>query len=483
LPAPDSTLGISQGRNAHARNRLRDVARVGDAVMLGTAAASALAALAIGQHFGSLGLALIAGGLLLAMAAAGFMLARGSRLSQMALVTANAGFVMLHIQLGRGTIEFHFGVFVLLGLLLVYRDWRPLVAAAALFAVHHVAFDRMQALNLGVYCTPEPNLLKTLMHAIYVVAQTAAEIFLALRLRQATIEAAELAALVHSVDRGEVLSLDVGAVPVSTPTALVLKAAILKMEAAMRDVSQAAASIEGAAGEIASGNADLSQRTEEQASNLQHTASSMEELTGTVRSTADTASQADALARHASQAAVEGGDAVHKVVQTIGEISDSSKRIADITGVIDGIAFQTNILALNAAVEAARAGEQGRGFAVVASEVRALAQRSAQAAKEIKGLIGTSVERVASGSALVDAAGSRMQVIVAEARRVSELIGEISSAASQQTIGISQVGDAVTQLDTVTQQNAALVEESAAAAESMHQQAGRLVEAVGAFRV
>ena len=242
-------------------------------------------------------------------------------------------------------------------------------------------------------------------------------------------------------------------------------------------------SIATGSAQIASGNADLSQRTEEQASNLQQTAASMEQLSGTVKTSAETASQANQLATRASAAAVRGRDVVVTVVNTMQDIAASSKKIADIIGVIDGIAFQTNILALNAAVEAARAGEQGRGFAVVASEVRSLAGRSADAAKEIKSLIGASVEKVEVGARQVNEAGDSMTAIVAEVQRVSQLISELSSASSEQSKGISQVGEAVTQLDQVTQQNAALVEESAAAADSLKQQAARLAELVSVFKL
>ncbi|WP_298212984.1 methyl-accepting chemotaxis protein [Acidovorax sp.] len=235
--------------------------------------------------------------------------------------------------------------------------------------------------------------------------------------------------------------------------------------------------------EIASGNNDLSARTEQQASALQETAASMEELGSTVRQNADNARQANQLAMSASTVAQQGGDVVAEVVDTMRGINDSSKKIADIISVIDGIAFQTNILALNAAVEAARAGEQGRGFAVVASEVRNLAQRSASAAKEIKGLIGTSVERVERGTALVDKAGATMSEVVASIRRVTDIMGEISAASGEQSSGVSQVGEAITQMDHATQQNAALVEQSAAAADSLKTQAGQLVDAVAVFRL
>jgi methyl-accepting chemotaxis protein len=241
-------------------------------------------------------------------------------------------------------------------------------------------------------------------------------------------------------------------------------------------------SIGTASAEIATGNQDLSSRTEQTASNLQQTASSMEQLTGTVKQSADSARQANQLASSAAEVAARGGVVVSQVVATMEDINASSKKIADIIGVIDGIAFQTNILALNAAVEAARAGEQGRGFAVVASEVRSLAQRSAEAAKEIKGLIGASVEKVEGGSRLVADAGKTMKEIVGSVQRVSDIIGEITAAASEQSEGIGQVNGAVTQLDQMTQQNAALVEESAAAAESLKEQAVRLSQVVATFK-
>jgi methyl-accepting chemotaxis protein len=242
-------------------------------------------------------------------------------------------------------------------------------------------------------------------------------------------------------------------------------------------------SVATASGQIAQGNADLSQRTEEQASALEETAASMEQLGVTVRQNADHARQASQLAEGASAVAGKGGEVVAQVVQTMKGIQGSSQRIAEIIGTIDGIAFQTNILALNAAVEAARAGEQGRGFAVVAGEVRALAQRSAEAAKEIKHLITDSVEQVDAGTALADQAGSTMQEIVSSIGRVTDIMGEISSASVEQSQGVSQVGEAVSQMDQVTQQNAALVEQSAAAADSLKQQALQLARLVSVFKV
>ena len=241
--------------------------------------------------------------------------------------------------------------------------------------------------------------------------------------------------------------------------------------------------VASASSQIATGNNDLSARTEQQASALEETAASMEQLGSTVRQNADNARQANQLAMSASTVAVQGGDVVAEVVETMRGINESSKKIADIISVIDGIAFQTNILALNAAVEAARAGEQGRGFAVVAGEVRSLAGRSAEAAKEIKGLITASVERVEQGTALVDKAGTTMTEVVSSIRRVTDIMGEISAASSEQSAGVGQVGEAVTQMDQATQQNAALVEEMAAAASALNAQAGELVGAVAVFKL
>jgi methyl-accepting chemotaxis protein len=251
----------------------------------------------------------------------------------------------------------------------------------------------------------------------------------------------------------------------------------------VRGIKTSSTSISTAAGEIAQGNIDLSQRTEEQAASLQETAASMEQLTSTVRQNADNAKEAAKLAGTASNTAQRGGDVVGRVVHTMEGISESSVKVADIIGVIEGIAFQTNILALNAAVEAARAGEQGRGFAVVAGEVRALAQRSAAASKEIKDLIGQSVERVNSGTALVAEAGSTIQEIVQSVQRVTSIMDQISAASEEQTTGIEQVNRAVSQMDEVTQQNAALVEQASAAAQSMAEQSRELLGAVAVFKV
>ena len=269
----------------------------------------------------------------------------------------------------------------------------------------------------------------------------------------------------------------------STSVLAAMKAMRDRLAGIVGDVRRTADGVSVASAEIAAGNADLSSRTEQQASALEETAASMEELGSTVSGNAENARQANQLALAASSVAAQGGEAVGHVVETMKGISESSRRIADIIGVIDGIAFQTNILALNAAVEAARAGEQGRGFAVVASEVRSLAQRSAEAAKEIKSLITASVEQVEQGTAQVDRAGATIGEVVASIRRVTDIVGEISAASIEQAAGVGQVAEAVTEMDRATQQNAALVEQSAAAAESLKSQATQLVNAMAVFRV
>jgi methyl-accepting chemotaxis protein len=444
---------------------------------------SALASVALGLQFVDSGLAIGMSVVLLVMAAVGYGMAQGTTASRFVLTFVQVAFIALHIQLARGMLELHFGVFVTLAFLLVYRDWRVIVFGAALFAVHHVAFDRLQAAGLGFYCTTEPDFMRIVLHAVFVVIQSGVEVVLAIHMSRAGREGDELGTLVSSVNRADGISLDVSGVVTTTNGGIALKAALERMQAAVSSVRSGASGMETASAEIASGNQDLSNRTEQTASNLQRTASNMELLTNIVKQSADSARQANQLAMSASTVAVKGGEVVGQVVETMKGINDSSKKIADIISVIDGIAFQTNILALNAAVEAARAGEQGRGFAVVASEVRSLAGRSAEAAKEIKTLINASVERVEQGSALVDQAGVTMTEVVSSIRRVTDLMGEISAASNEQSSGVSQVGEAVTQMDHATQQNAALVEEMAAAASSLKSQAQELVQTVAVFKL
>jgi len=296
-------------------------------------------------------------------------------------------------------------------------------------------------------------------------------------------EPGDAAAIAHAVAQGDLtVRFPVAAGDASSVIA-VMTGMCENLASLVAQVRAGSDTMATASVQIAQGNQDLSGRTEKQAAALQETAASMEQLGAAVRQNADNARQANQLALSASTVAVQGGEVVGQVVDTMKGINESSKKIADIISVIDGIAFQTNILALNAAVEAARAGEQGRGFAVVASEVRSLAGRSAEAAKEIKGLISASVERVAHGTALVDQAGSTMTEVVTSIRRVTDIMGEISAASTEQSAGVAQVGHAIGQMDQATQQNAALVEQSAAASESMKVQAQQLVQAVAAFKL
>ncbi len=318
--------------------------------------------------------------------------------------------------------------------------------------------------------------------ALFAAAVAAVLLWVMVRTLRAELggEPAEARDALHRVAGGDLAEVH------SAGAAQGLMAELQRMRASLRElvqrVHQAAVQMHHASSEIAQGNTELSQRTESQASALEETAASMEQLNVTVRQNADNAQTANQLAQSASEVALQGGEVVARVVETMKGISASSHRIADIISVIDAIAFQTNILALNAAVEAARAGEQGRGFAVVATEVRALAKRSADAAREIKGLITSSMERVESGSMLVDQAGDTMGDIVTAIRRVTDIMGEISAASGEQSAGVAQVGDAVAQMDQTTQQNAALVEESAAAAQGLRQQAESLLQAVSGFQ-
>jgi len=367
------------------------------------------------------------------------------------------------------------------------RECRPLLAALVRAAHEYRDYASKRAARLvgeaAEAYAMQRNLLLLGCALAFAVAAVACVLITRGLMRALGAEPAELGAVARRVADGDLGEIATAA---QAPQGSVLATLGEMQHSLARIVMQVRGSSDSIAtgsAQIATGNADLSQRTEEQASNLQQTAASMEQIAVTVRNSADTAAEARRLAAVASQAAVEGGDQVGQVVGAMNDISASSKRIGEIIGVIDGIAFQTNILALNAAVEAARAGEQGRGFAVVASEVRNLAGRSAQAAKEIKGLIGASVECVDSGVRQVNEAGESMGRIVSQVQRVSQMIGELSDSAAQQSQGLEQVGDAVQQLDQVTQQNAALVEETAAAAQSLRHQAAQLAQAMNLFRL
>ncbi len=408
----------------------------------------------------------------------------GSLMTRSSIAAACMVFAGLHVHQAAGMTELHFGIFVLLAILLVYRDWRVIVVAAAVIAVHHLSFNYLQELGYGVICFTRPGLGIVMGHAAYVVIEAGVLAYLAILMQRELLQSAELDVRVMSLCADEAGTIDLSAsMEAHSQSGRDLERVLNALRKAMTDISQGAQTIATASSQIAAGNQDLSSRTEEQAISLGKTAASMEELTSTVGQNADNARQANELAVTASGVAVKGGNVVAQVVGTMGAINTSSRKIVDIIGVIDGIAFQTNILALNAAVEAARAGEQGRGFAVVAAEVRNLAQRSAAAAKEVKTLIDDSVDKVGEGSRQVAEAGKTMDEIVESVRRVTDIMAEIQTASQEQTSGIGQINQAITQMDQVTQQNAALVEEAAAAAQSMQEQAANLHQVVSVFRL
>lgn len=408
----------------------------------------------------------------------------GTLLTRLAGAVAFMVFSGLHIHQGNGLSELHFGIFVLLAMLLCYQDWRVIVTAAGTVALHHLSFNYLQELGYGVICFTKTGLSVVFIHAAYVVVEAAALCYIAVMLRRASLQGAELEAKVDRLmgDGKGVIDLGDEGQRAHSRVGKSFEGALGVLRSTMDAVRGGADALAMSSQEIAQENLELSRRTEHQAGILQETSSSMAELTATVRQNADTARQANGLATEAAEVARKGGSVVTDVVVTMEAINASAKRIADIISVIDGIAFQTNILALNAAVEAARAGEQGRGFAVVATEVRSLAQRSASAAKDIKTLIDDSVHQVGEGTKLVHHAGVTMTEVVDSVGRVRDLIKEIDDASNEQAAAIALVNKAAGQMDEVTRQNAALVVQVATAADSMQSQAAGLAASTRTFK-
>jgi methyl-accepting chemotaxis protein len=463
---------------------LQPIAVQADRMMLCVLWALQLFSLALAGLNGTWMLAFTIGLAAAAVPTALYLSAPGSLATRCAVAVAVMVYAALNIHQGAGLTELHFGIFVYLAFLLAYRDWRPIVLAAAVVAIHHLSFHYLQEWQYGVICFTRPQLSTVFIHAAYVVVESAVLVFLATILRRAAFQASELENIVAALAAIEG-RIDLS-MPVAEPRSRLARS-LVGMLVTMRDtiagVRDGAFTIAGASGEIARGNAELSQRTERQASGVESTAAAMARLAATVQQNNESARNANELARAASAIAIKGGDAVRQVVDTMGEIHASSRQIVDIISVIDGIAFQTNILALNAAVEAARAGEQGRGFAVVASEVRNLAHRSAAAAKEINALISNTVRTVDSGTQLIDGAGGIMLDVVDSVQRVTAIMAEISTASQDQNAGIERINHAIIDFGENTQHNAALVEEDAAAAEALARQAQHLKQLVAAFKL
>lgn len=452
-----------------------------DRLVIGVLVLGTIAALALGAINGPI---FSGSAVALGLCTAGVLawrLAPGSLLSRMVLATCGMLMVCLHIQLARGVTELHFGVFVFLAFLLVYRDWRPIVMAAATIAVHHILFDRLQAAGWPVYCMTTPSFGLVLVHAAFVIVQTAVEVVMAIKLKSDAVEAAELHTLCQPTADGQ-LNLDVHNTHVTTPTAKSVHAAFLELDHLVGEARQTANIVLQGASHIANGNQDLQQCSDATAHQLKDVAKGMDNIKSSSQSSAQEAQNAHRIATQASEHAASCGSLVEQVVTAMDSIQQSSRRIGDIVGLIDSIAFQTNILALNAAVEAARAGEHGRGFAVVASEVRNLAQRSASASQDVRDLIESSLEQVKQSSSLASTAGHSMQSVVEHTSRAAQLIEHVSLLAQSQAQELLQSSQAVQELDKKTQANTQLMEQSSHSTKKLLQQAEKLQSVVSGVK-
>jgi methyl-accepting chemotaxis protein len=455
-----------------------------DWMISGAIALACAGAITYGIRFGDVDVALVGSAALLLTAGAISAAVAGTIAASLSLSFLGMASVALLIQCAHGRTEAHFAVFSFLAILLAYRDWRPIVVGALTVALHHLLFNYLQELGWGPICFIETGLMTVLEHVVYVTIEAAALIGLANYSKREFFAINEVARMVdRMIGTAGQVNLELSRSAAKTPMGIRFHDALRQIESSIRTIQTSSESMTFASNEIANGNNDLSSRTEAQAASVQETSAAIEQLAGTVRQNAMNAQQADGLATSASQVATKGGELISQVVATMGAISHSSQQISEIIAVIDGIAFQTNILALNAAVEAARAGEQGRGFAVVASEVRSLAQRSSEAAKQIKSLIESSVRNVGEGAKLVDVTGQTMADIVASVKNVSSVVGEISLASNEQSAGIEQVSQSINEIDRSTQQNAVLVVETTAAARSMKDQAQTLAQTIRIFKL
>lgn len=434
---------------------------------------------------------LVVGAVLLALALLVALRSHAGLLSRTLLPALAMVMTALLIQADQGDPVTHFSIFAMLGATVVYRSVISPIVAAATIAVHHTLFNFLQGLSWFQvwgwvpWCFPEPSWWLVFEHALYVVAETVVLVILAYRAARDFSVAEVIGDIaVHIAADGQHVDLDLrDFAKIREPRAQRLLRALQQIGNLVREVDRGGTSILNAAQQIALGNDDLSQRTMEQASSLERTTVSMEQMTATVKQNADNAHQAEHLVQQVREQAINGGTVVAEAVQAMQAIDESSRQIADILGVIDEIAFQTNLLALNAAVEAARAGEHGRGFAVVAAEVRVLAQRSASSAREIKTLIANSVERVHAGSERVNQSGRVLTDIVGGVVRMATVVADIAAASEEQSAGVDQVGRAVISIDRSTQQNAALVEEAAAASRLLQERAEAMQKQVSIFRL
>lgn len=443
----------------------------------------ALLALPIGWHYSSIDLALVASPLLAGTAGAIFALGRGTALARYALPLLLCTAVALQIQVSLGTLEFHFGVFVTLALVMVYREWRVVVACAAFFAVHHFLFDRLQAWGYGIYCTTEADFPKIILHAVFVIIQTAVEIFIIHKMVQAFQQGIELQGLVNAMHDGDRFNLNIAREQVHTPLAQQLKNLIGKLDHTVRTVTQSVSEVHTASKEIEMGSSDLSSRTELACHALDETANAAVRVLATVEQARSLAMDADALTRSAVDAAHQGQSVMDDLAHSMTSISQQSEQIADIVAVVDGLAFQTNLLALNAAVEAARAGEHGRGFSVVAEEVRRLALRSADSAKQIRKLIASSEETIGRGAVQSKAAQDAMRELLSTSNSATRQMREIVSSTHEQNAAMADITQAIQQLETSMSQNSALAEQSSAAAASLQDQTVAMAHSVQAFKI
>ncbi|MDO4591417.1 MAG: methyl-accepting chemotaxis protein [Comamonadaceae bacterium] len=462
---------------------LHQVSLQADRLMLLLIGVCAVLALPIGWHYSSVDIALVVAPILLLVAAGLYAVGRGSTVTRYGLPLLLCAMVALHIQVSLGMLEFHFGVFVTLALVMVYRQWSVVVACALFFAVHHILFDRLQAWGYGIYCTTEADFERILLHAVFVVVQTAVEVFIIHKISVAFKQGIELQGLVNSIHDGDKFNLHIPHENVKTPLARDLQNVISRLDTIVRTVTDSVIQVQTASQEIQMGSADLSSRTETACGALDETAHAAARVLQTVGQARTLAIEADEITGKASQAAHKGQNLVHELAQSMESIHQQSGQIAEIVGVVDGLAFQTNLLALNAAVEAARAGEHGRGFAVVAEEVRRLALRSAESAKQIRQLIQTSGQSISIGTSQSKEALAAMQELLTMASSVTVHMQEIVSSTHEQTAAMEDIAQAIGQLENTMSQNSALAEQSSAAASSLQEQTVHMAHSVQAFRI